>query len=66
VGNDRIKRVCFNCDALGGGFYKPRTEQPPVWFMGLDSSGEAQFACAGCKDLLFPRWKFHEEGVADV
>ena len=43
---------CFNCDSLGGGYYKPH-EEKTQWFLGLDASGQANYACAECSVSLF-------------
>lgn len=43
---------CFNCDNLGGGMYKPHTEETE-WFMGLTGNGQAHYACKECHVLLF-------------
>ena len=43
---------CFNCDSTGGGYYKPHDGET-TWYIGLDSSGQANYACAECQNLLF-------------
>ncbi len=43
---------CFNCDHVGGGLYKPH-EVGTRWFLGLEASGQASYACEDCKDALF-------------
>ena len=55
--------ACFNCDSRGG-YYRAH-EGETRWFMGLDSSGQAHFACEECSVLLFnARPYYREEGVA--
>lgn len=43
---------CFNCDSLGGGYYKPH-EGETKWFIGLDEYGQANYACEDCSKTLF-------------
>lgn len=46
------EHCCFNCDALGGGYYKPH-EDETTWYLGLDATGQANYACEECHPLLF-------------
>lgn len=43
---------CFRCDSKGGGLYKPH-ERKTDWYIGCDLNGQAHYACADCKDLLY-------------
>jgi len=43
---------CFNCDSAGGGCYREH-EGETTWFIGLDASGQAHYACDECKGHLF-------------
>jgi hypothetical protein len=52
--------ACFNCDSQGGGFYKAHDGETK-WFMGLDSSGQAHFACEECSVLLFNARPYYRE-----
>lgn len=45
--------ACSNCDAeegLMGGYFRVR-EEPTHWWMGLDSTGNANYFCDECKTL---------------
>jgi hypothetical protein len=55
--------ACFNCDSSGGGVYKLH-EGPTKWFMGLDSSGQAHFACEECSVLLFNARPYYRSAAA--
>jgi hypothetical protein len=43
---------CGICCHTGGGTYRP-FEGVTRWFIGLDSNGQAHYACEGCAPSLF-------------
>ncbi len=45
---------CFNCDrASADGFLYRERSEPTLWWMGLDSRGQAHYVCDDCKDSLY-------------
>lgn len=44
---------CHQCDLDGSsGYYRERPE-PTHWWLGLDSKGQAHYACTNCATGLF-------------
>lgn len=59
--------ACVNCDAEHGmfGVYYRVREEPTLWWMGLDASGQANYYCDECKVTAWcvtPSMPLHREG----